>query len=396
METPLLYELQDDESKAKHEQLFNTIHSFDSDSSEAEILALNERVCREVTSKPILARIVKGNISLLLFACFMLDEQFHPAIKCLIEANPSALLGKSTVRAGRNIIHDIAGHPTHCVLFPWIADNYKWVLDHERCLEFPPVFDLILQYVYRESVPTRCTDAVIQQLFEAYPQGLTQVDDRGITPLHLILMGSAGCEADLFMWMAKQCSSNMLKRDDVGWTPLHIACFSLAYYLEDDTHHVGDDSRSEICKYIIAKCPKSVRILDNKERLPVHHLVRNCQHPLVKEVVVCLLREYPESYDMDTARGVVEAPSSTPFIQRIKPLLDEERELKENIAYLPEVSGVFQDAVKVKDNPSLLASSTCDAFSNWATITFVQRLEARLEQVLTDLQDECNVEEERD
>ena len=57
---------------------------------------------------------------------------------------------------------------------------------------------------------------------------------------------------------------------------------------------------------------------------------------------------------------------------------------------------MFQDAVDGTDNPSQLASLTCDAFSDWATITFVERLEARLEQVLTDLQDECNVEEEQD
>ena len=47
-----------------------------------------------------------------------------------------------------------------------------------------------------------------------------------------------------------------------------------------------------------------------------------------------------------------------PFVQRIKPLLDdEERELKESVAYFQQVSGVFQDAVDGTDNPSPLASS---------------------------------------
>ena len=105
-----------------------------------------------------------------------------------------------------------------------------------------------------------------------------------------------------------------------------------------------------------------------------------------------MLRKYPESYDIATGDVV---PSSIPFIQLIKPLLDEEREVKENIVHLKEVSGVFQDAVDGTDNPCLLASSTCDAFVNWATVSFVQRLEARLEQVLTELQDECNAEEEQ-
>ena len=194
------------------------------------------------------------------------------------------------------------------------------------------------------------------------------------------------------MWMAKQCPSNMLERtdNDDGWTPLHIACLAL---VQDNNHS------SEICKYLIAKCPESVPIPDIDGWLPIHTLLRHCQHPLVKEVVVCLLREYPESYDMGTKpdpdHGGVVVPSPIPSIQLIKPLLDEERELKENIAYLPEMSGVFQDAVDGKENPSQLASSACDVFSDWAT-SFVQRLEARLEQVLTDLQDECNVEEEQD
>ena len=56
---------------------------------------------------------------------------------------------------------------------------------------------------------------------------------------------------------------------------------------------------------------------------------------------------------------------------------------------LQEVSGVFH-------NPSQLASSTCDAFSNWATVFFVHRLDARLEQVSNELQDECNAEEDHD
>ena len=95
---------------------------------------------------------------------------------------------------------------------------------------------------------------------------------------------------------------------------------------------------------------------------------------------------------MATSRNPLPSPSSVPFIQRIKPLLDEERELKENVAYLQEVSGVFQDAVNGTDNPSPLASSTCDAFDNWATVSFVKRLEARMGQILAELQEECNTD----
>ena len=118
---------------------------------------------------------------------------------------------------------------------------------------------------------------------------------------------------------------------------VHVACGSL-------TEHLGDDSR-ELCKHLIEQCPESVRILDNDEWLPIHYLLEHCQHQPVREVVVCLMRAYPESFDMATVYGDPPAPSSIPFIQGIKPLLDEEKEIKENIVYLQEMTVVFQDAV---------------------------------------------------
>ena len=53
---------------------------------------------------------------------------------------------------------------------------------------------------------------------------------------------------------------------------------------------------------------------------------------VVKEVVACLLREYPESFNK--GHFLHGAPNSIPFVRRIKTLLDEEKELKENVAYL--------------------------------------------------------------
>ena len=85
-----------------------------------------------------------------------------------------------------------------------------------------------------------------------------------------------------------------------------------------------------------------------------------------------------------------------PFVQRIKPLLDdEERELKESVAYFQQVSEVFQDAVDGTDNPSPLASSTYIVFDSW-TKSLAQHLEARMEQISTELQNECNADEEDD
>lgn len=81
---PLCYADQDEETKSQFDQLLDAIECTDENSSEA----MNERIRREVTDKPILARIIKGNCSLLSVACSNLGQQFHPAIKCLIKANP--------------------------------------------------------------------------------------------------------------------------------------------------------------------------------------------------------------------------------------------------------------------------------------------------------------------
>ena len=386
MESPLPYDDQDDETKSQFDLILSVIHRINDNSSKEEIRALSERIQREVTAKPILARIVAGNHQFSLLSweiCSLYNELFHPVIKFLIEANPSALLWKTDTNLNcERTIHNLAGHSTHCVLMPWIATNYQWVLDHEICLEFPPVFELLNQYASGNATgATECT--AVRQFFEAFPQGLTQQDvmGTGFTPLHAILYGSADCDADLFKWIAEKCPSNMVKTDEEGETPLHDACRSL-----------GHSSSSEICKYLIAKCPESVRIMTDRSALPIHELLSHCQHRRVREVVVCLLRAYPESYNMASRHS--SAPRSVPFIQRIKPLLDEESELKENLAYLQEVSVVFQNALDDTPNPSPLASSTCDAFGNWATVTFVKRLEARMEQISMQIQHECNVDED--
>ena len=163
MENPLDYD-DDDVTQSQFNQLLNAIIAANDNGSEEEIKALNELVQREVTAKPILARIVHDFSSLLSVVCTTCQcEHFHPAIKFLIEANPSALLWEF---AATSVIHNIAYDPSHCVLMPWIATNYQWVLDHEICLQVPPVFDLINRYARRGGT-TDCTATIIRQFFEA-------------------------------------------------------------------------------------------------------------------------------------------------------------------------------------------------------------------------------------
>ena len=68
MENPLDYD-DDDVTQSQFNQLLNAIIAANDNGSEEEIKALNELVQREVTAKPILARIVHDFSSLLSVVC---------------------------------------------------------------------------------------------------------------------------------------------------------------------------------------------------------------------------------------------------------------------------------------------------------------------------------------
>ena len=72
--------------------------------------------------------------------------------------------------------------------------------------------------------------------------------------------------------------------------------------------------------------------------------MNHCHHRSVLEVVTLLLREYPDSFDLGAAPHYP-PPGSVPFVQRVMPYLNEERELKKNANGLKEISGTFKVAV---------------------------------------------------
>ena len=378
-------ELEDVELRDQFNDLFEAmegITTFDPNREEGAYDALNQRIHDEVTDKPILSRIVKGsNQSLLYAACVYLNlDTSHQAIKLLIESNPSTLLVPTDGYTMDQPIYMISRHPEHCVLLPWIAFNYARVLDHERC---PPVVLGLLE-MYAQRHRTRCTATTLKTFLEAYPRAFTQQHPTFGTIIHACLPfgnGHEECEVDLFKWMAERCpSSYLLETDSRGSTPLHLACNLLRRYK-------GRNS-VEICKYLIRKCPGSVsvRLFDDggEEVLPIHYIQGHCNYRVVREVVVCLLREYPESYDMQAYGG---SPSSIPFIQTIKPNLHEEKELKETIASLEDSASSFTDALTCTNDKQI--TSVCTVFDSWAT-SFINSTEDKLQQISTQLQDLCN------
>ena len=103
------------------------------------------------------------------------------------------------------------------------------------------------------------------------------------------------------------------------------------------------------------------------------------------ELIILLLREYPESYDIPSRYDP--APKSIPFIQHVKPYLDEEKEPKEYACLMQEMASVFQEAVACTKNP--LMKSTSEIFDSW-TMSRVYDLKDQIERISVQLQGVCD------
>jgi len=384
MKSPLNYdEIEDIQLKAQFKELHILAFQTSRTWSEEEVAALMERLHQEVAAKPILARIVSNKSSLLDIALLLTDgdssEVSIPTIEALIDANPSALLWGTHDDYPINII---SSHPQLCTLMPLIATKHRWVLDHEKIIDDPPVITLIhlLQSTMKQSRSSTATTMMrgiaetIRRFFEAYPHSLTQKDSKGLSPLHLIV-GSRN--VNLIKRMVELCPSSMKMRTNRGNTPLHMACLYLTKILADDM--------KEVCKLLISKCPESVRCANSRgDKYPIHYLLKYCQHQPVREVIVCLLRSYPESYNISSDEG---APSSILFIQHVNFLLDEERSLQENIAQLQLIPGAFDNAVECTRDD--LMKSTSTVFNAWAKSS-IQAMESKIERNSSLLQLACD------
>jgi len=331
--------------------------------TEAEIKgaceALNERIIQAVTNHPVLARVVHKqllNWSLLFVACEKLHREWsHPAIKFLIEKNPSALLWRrrDADDGGGTPIHAIADHSCHCQLMGWIAETYPWVLDHRICRRHPPTFDFLDRYSRNPSCPA----SPVRRFFQAYPKAFSQKSMLGDTPFCAILGGYNECDADLFKWMAEEHPKGLKLRSRMGnMSVLVHVCAGLSGF-----EHYGNDT-IEIIKYLIKECPKLVRKQRGNKALPIHGLLNHCNRRVVQNAVILLLKAYPESYTMHAR--FYKAPSTFPFTQRIMPLINREIELKESISMMTDVSTQLPKATSnSKDSLLLGVSNVLDSWS---------------------------------
>jgi len=159
--------------------------------------------------------------------------------------------------------------------------------------------------------------------------------------------------------------------------------------------YTGRDS-SEICKYLIQKCPESVRRSSDDEELPIHILQDSCGYRFEREIIVCLLREYPESYHV-LSGNMLSAnqrnPGSYPIIMSIKALLDEEKELKETAVSLTDNTSSLTKAVACTNDDLMRSAFTI--FGSWST-SIINTTEDKLQLISTQLQEMCDEGRESD
>lgn len=372
---------------------------------------LDNQIQSTIDEYPILAEVISKDLicwSLLTTICEKVhNELAHPAIKYLIEANPIALLWKwGEAYEPSTPIKCIASSPTHCTMMPWIAENFSLILNHPKCSNRPPHCELISQYTNGS-----CHADIIRQFFENYPQGLGQQNKlmRYGLPLNLILSGWEHCDANLFRWMAEKYPAAVPKRDTDGMIPLHMACLRLGSESNSDAvppPPEAEEHYKEICIFLIDNYPRSIRTKSRHGRcFPIHYLVKRCNRPGVQEVMVKLLREYPESINATNKRKAFPTPNSIPFIQQVGHVLDTERKLKAEVVSLNASSDAFREAASCsKSNIWMVLPIIIETWSKSRCQACQERLESneleeeilRIRQVHEDADDPANEEESND
>ena len=137
-------DLEDEELKSRFNGLLRTIGLLNINRTEEAEINLTESIRLQVTANPTLSRINRGkSILMAIVLCkhrrFRSRAQCQSIVKFIIQMNPSALVWHTI-----SPVSVIARNKILCVMMPWIAAKYPWVLDHEQGKQ--SVFDLIDLY----------------------------------------------------------------------------------------------------------------------------------------------------------------------------------------------------------------------------------------------------------
>jgi hypothetical protein len=385
--------------------------------------SLCERIQRSVAEHPILActctvsydRPVTGwsllaVISRKTFSGSSVNRDVGLAtMKTLINLNPHALIwGLSKRHGSANPLWNLVRNSGHSVLLPWIAEHHPWVFDHPKVRKHPPHFELVERYTHGRRGQAILSSSVVRSFYEWYPQGLEHIEEwSGQAPLHFCVDEESNqCDAELFEWMARKYPAAMSLRDKCGMTPLQHACAALASDPRETTTYDTKymETMARICRFLIWEYPHAVRMQskphDNILGLPIHFLTDRCNRPLVQDIVIRLLKEYPQAVEAATVdrppADILPKLGNVPFIQLVHPLLQQQADLEDERVWLHKACADFA----VSTDSLVSSSCTCavyqqvsEVFLSWArnrlTVEF-QPIEAdllqQIEKVKEDLQ----------
>ena len=183
---------------------------------------------------------------------------------------------------------------------------------------------------------------MVRHFYEIFPLGLLQLQQENSWssgfPLQRIMLGREECDADLFIWMAQKAPKAVAHRDGLGINVLHSACMSLSSSVDPDaiapTTSQYTENNARICRFLVSDFPQLVRAKGKRGLgLPIHYLARRCNRKLVQEILLLLLKEFPESIEVKAA-GFLPKLSDIPFIQEVAPLVKQECGIRQEKEWL--------------------------------------------------------------
>lgn len=181
-------------------------------------------------------------------------------------------------------------------------------------------------------------------------------------PLQRCLNGWEECDADLFIWMARKCPEALLHRGLNGFNTLRSACSNLSITVEEEVDAPSQctENMARICRFLVSECPQLVRVKGKDGRgLPIHQLARRCNRPLVQEIIILLLKEYPECIEVK-ASSYLPNLEDVPFIQQVLPLIQLELKIEDERPRLTTASA----------NLSLVVAGSSDDICDQVSVIF--------------------------
>ena len=289
----------------------------------------------------------------------------------LVKACPSALLWEyldcsefQYEDRSTRCIHEIAGgfgitHRNCFDLLLWSADEYGWIFNLSESFAVPAHTELLTRYVEDGS---SVVDALFS-FFKSQPRFLkllVQVQSEYEYPIHIVLQHLDRIAANLEPLVRLMVSSfpeSLGMGDDVGNTPLHLACEAMACVVTDPPvmgEIIVNCARS--LAILVEQYPKAVSFADNYNTLPIEYVGEGYDHPDCQDSVILLLRAY-------FPRDLTKHMKNDEFFPRAYALVEEEARfgrLCVRLKFCSKIIEKFAQLASPSDNSSALESDEDD------------------------------------